>query len=103
MSSESSAPKTTRTDGISANSPGPVDGDAGTRAPTKGADTVRRHKEERRAERLRDINLQIADGTLVVRQMTVAQREAASRAAARVAERHQARRKVNPGRDKRDP
>ena len=45
----------------------------------KGAATVRRHKQDRRDESLRQIRAQIADGTLVVRQMTAAERTTASR------------------------
>jgi hypothetical protein len=41
----------------------------------KGVATVRRHKDERRAELLHDIDAQIANGTLVVRQMTAAEHE----------------------------
>jgi hypothetical protein len=44
----------------------------------KAAATVLRHKDERRAERLREIRAQIADGTLVIRQMTDAEHETAS-------------------------
>lgn len=45
----------------------------------KGAATVRRHKQDRRDESLRHIRAQIADGTLVVRQMTAAERGSGSR------------------------
>jgi hypothetical protein len=48
----------------------------------KGVATVRRHKDERRAELLHDIDAQIANGTLVVRQMTDAEHKTASPAAA---------------------
>ena len=48
---------------------------AAKRTRAKGRETELRHKEERRHERLRDIRAQIADGTLVVRQMTVAERD----------------------------
>jgi anti-sigma28 factor (negative regulator of flagellin synthesis) len=40
----------------------------------KGRETELRHQNERRLERLSDIREQIADGTLVVRQMTAAER-----------------------------
>jgi hypothetical protein len=50
--------------------------DARSRAAAKGMATFRRHQEERRADSLAQIRSQIADGTLVVRQMTTAQREA---------------------------
>jgi anti-sigma28 factor (negative regulator of flagellin synthesis) len=49
-----------------------------SRSATKGAETLRRNKAERRADKLVEIRAQIADGTLVVRQMTVAERESAS-------------------------
>ncbi len=38
----------------------------------KGAATVKRHKQERRADKLDQMLAQIADGTLIVRQMTIA-------------------------------
>jgi hypothetical protein len=41
----------------------------------KAAATVQRHKKERRAESLRQIQAQTADGSLVVTHMTEAQRE----------------------------
>ena len=47
----------------------------------KGAATKVRHKNERRTHRLYEIRAQIADGTLVVRQMTDAEHKAASQAA----------------------
>jgi hypothetical protein len=43
-------------------------------AAQKGAATLRRHAADRRAESLRRIREQIADGTLVIRQMTAAER-----------------------------
>lgn len=55
------------------------------RAATKGAATARRHREERRADRLNEIRAQVADGTLVIRQMTSEQHKAASHAARRAA------------------
>jgi hypothetical protein len=42
----------------------------------KRAATVQRKKDERRAECLSQIEAQIADGTLVVRQMTIAEHQA---------------------------
>jgi hypothetical protein len=57
-----------------------------TTSAQKGAATVLRHKEERRAESLRNIQRQTSDGTLVVRQMTAEQRDAASQVAHRVRE-----------------
>jgi hypothetical protein len=50
-----------------------------SRAAAKGAATLRRHRQERRADSLAQIRSQIADGTLVVRQMTVAERKAPDR------------------------
>jgi hypothetical protein len=47
----------------------------------KGATTVQRHRQERRDDKLDEIRAQIANGTLVVRQMTLEEREAASQAA----------------------
>jgi hypothetical protein len=41
---------------------------------SKGRETELRHREERRVEKLRDIRAQVAGGTLVIRQMTVAER-----------------------------
>ena len=51
---------------------------ARSRGSAKGAATVQRHARERRASSLADIRAQIADGTLVVRQMTPAERGAGS-------------------------
>ena len=47
-------------------------------AATKAVATAQRHRQERRAESLAQIQAQIADGTLVVRQMTTDERSAAS-------------------------
>jgi len=70
----------------------------------RAAVTVRRHKEEARAAKLTDIRAQIADGTLVVRQMTITEHRAASRAASRSRSQHQARRKVyTPRHDQESP
>jgi hypothetical protein len=55
--------------------------DARGRAAAKGAATLRRHQEERRAESLAQIRSQIADGRLIVRHMTSAQRKAHDRSA----------------------
>jgi hypothetical protein len=74
----------------------------------KGAATVRRRKGERRAARLDQIRAQMADGTLVVRQMTVAEHQTALQAAA--AHLHgkrgaasKAKRSANAGRDRLSP
>lgn len=56
---------------------------ARNRAAAKGVATSQRHRQERRAESLAEIQAQIADGTLVVRQMTTAERRAASGAGRR--------------------
>jgi hypothetical protein len=56
--------------------------DAPTSPAQKGAATFLRHKDEQRANRLHEMSEQIAAGTLVVRQMTDAERSAASQAAA---------------------
>lgn len=52
-----------------------------SRSAAKTAETVRRRKEERRTDKLDQIQDQIADGTLVVRQMSVAEHEASAEAA----------------------
>jgi len=65
--------------------------DARTRSAVKAAATVRRHREERRAESLDQIRDQIAAGTLVVRQMTAAQLQAASEATRLTQARNEAR------------
>jgi len=66
-------------------------GDPPTSPAQKAAATLLRHKEERRAHSLDQIRTQIADGTLVVRQMTVAQHKAASQAARGTLARNEAR------------
>ncbi len=52
---------------------------------------MRRRKEERRAESLREIEAQTADGTLIVRQMTPEQMEAASELGRETLARNEAR------------
>jgi hypothetical protein len=59
----------------------PLSAAARSRASTRAVATVQRHRQERRAESLAQIQAQIADGTLVVRQMTTAERSSASGAA----------------------
>jgi hypothetical protein len=66
--------------------------DARTRSAQKGAATVKRHKEEQRVERLVQMRAQIADGTLVIRQMTVAQLKAAGEAVRRKQSQHKGQR-----------
>lgn len=51
--------------------------DRRTNSATKAAETVRRRQAERRLESLDQIRAQTAAGTLVIRQMTVAEHEAA--------------------------
>jgi len=75
--------------------PAPLAGDVRSRAAAKAAQTSLRHKQDRRTEMLEQIRAQLADGTLVVRQMTVAQHAAASQAASRTLARNQARRGHN--------
>lgn len=58
----------------------------------KGAATTRRHKEEQRTTRLDEIRHQIADGTLVVRQMTDAEHATALHVASDAHVRNEARR-----------
>ena len=70
----------------------PVDGDDS--APTvaqRTAATLVRRKEELRSKRLSEMREQIDDGTLQIRQMTVAERLAASKVARSIGERNQAR------------
>jgi hypothetical protein len=55
-----------------------VPDDEKTTANEKRTETLRRRKEERRTEKLDDMREQVADGSLVVRQMTDAEREAHS-------------------------
>ena len=57
----------------------------------KTAATVLRHKEERRAESLRQIQTQTDEGTLVIRQMNDDERAEASQAARQTRTRNQAR------------
>jgi hypothetical protein len=78
MPSEVSTPTTDQADDTIPNTLRPLPGDARSRAAAKGLATFRRHKEERRADSLAQIRAQIANGTLVVRQMTIEQRKAAS-------------------------
>jgi hypothetical protein len=63
----------------------------------KTAETVRRRKEERRTDKLDQIQDQIADGTLVVRQMSVAEHEAASEVARQKLAQSQVRSKQRNG------
>lgn len=73
MPSNSSRPAADQA-AITISSTHPFSAGAGSRAATKGAATARRNKQERRVERLALIDAQIADGTLVVRQMPAADR-----------------------------
>ena len=79
MPSESSAPMVERSE---VTIQGPclrLPADARQRASAKGMATVQRKKEERRVERLAQIDAQIADGTLTIRQMTMAEHESVAR------------------------
>jgi hypothetical protein len=57
----------------------------------KSAITTMRRKQERRDERMREIRAQTADGTLVIRQMTPAQHDAAGEVARQTRSRIEAR------------
>lgn len=81
MPSESSILTTDQVEPTIPSARRPLPDDARGRAAAKGAATVRRRREERRAEKLAHIREQITNGTLVVRYMTIAQRNAASKAA----------------------
>ena len=76
------------------NAPGLLGGDERTRAAKKAVGTRLRHREARRADRLAEIRVQIANGTLVVRYMTAAEREAASEAARQTRARNEGRRNL---------
>jgi hypothetical protein len=82
MPSESSTPTV---EPARPNSGLPVVPDARSRSAAKGVATVLRRKEERRADSLAAMREQIADGTLVVRQMTSAERTGHAEAARRTA------------------
>ena len=60
----------------------------------KGVATLRRHAEERRAEKLNDMRAQMANGTLVVRQMTPEELETASATARLTLARNVARKRA---------
>jgi hypothetical protein len=55
-----------------------MSGDAPLNSAQKAAATIRRRTQNRRVETLREIREQIADGTLVIRQMTAAERTRAT-------------------------
>jgi hypothetical protein len=74
-----------------------VDEQRRSRSAAKTAETVRRRKAERRTDKLDQIQDQIADGTLVVRQMTASEHEAAFEAARQRLARTEARRKRGKG------
>jgi hypothetical protein len=98
ISIESSTPNPDQT-----NVPPPVaDNGAPVSSAQKAAATLRRHKDERREDSLRQIRAQTEAGTLVVRQMTVAQHEEASQAARQTLERNEARGRARKGEAKRD-
>jgi hypothetical protein len=91
VSNNSSTPPAGPTKGTQSESSSAASADIRTRSAVKAAATVRRHREERRAESLDQIRDQIAAGTLVVRQMTPAQRQAASEATRLTQARNEAR------------
>jgi hypothetical protein len=82
--------------------PLPAD-DARTNAARRGAATLLRRRNERRADSLDQIRAQIADGTLVIRQMTPAQQKAAARAARGALARNEARLEHTKALYNRDP
>ena len=70
MTGKLSRPNADRANLAGSNAPGLLVADERTRASQKAVGTLRRHKEARRSERLAEIRVQIANGTLVVRHMT---------------------------------
>lgn len=78
MPSESSTANTNHPNPLKSRTRPLIASGAQTSPARKGATTVRRRTEERRAEALRQIRAQIDDGTLVVRQMTAAERTTGS-------------------------
>jgi hypothetical protein len=87
MPSESSARSADWTSHPTASTRRPLSADARRRAAAKGASTIARHRQERRAERLAEIRAQTEDGTLIIRQMPIEP----SRGARGTAERRSAR------------
>lgn len=85
MSSGSSTPETHH-DTRHTDAPDPIAAGA-----AKGVATLRRHAEERRAEKLMDMRAQTANGSLVIRQMTAAELEIASQTAQQTRARNVAR------------
>lgn len=63
--------------------PGATQIEAWSRRSAKGVVTRERHKQERRVASLADIRAQIANGSLIVRQMTTKEHEAAVQAGQR--------------------
>jgi hypothetical protein len=103
MPSESSTPNPGHANVTSSGARAPVAAAERASRAAKGAATLQRHKEERRADSLGHIRAQIADGTLVVRQMTVTQHRAAIEAADKAHARNEARVKASKAPPKRDP
>lgn len=89
----SSTPNSDRANVPGSKAPGLLGGDERTRGVKKAVGTFQR-REEARVDRLAEIRVQIANGTLVVRQMTAAEREAASEAARQTRARNEARRNL---------
>jgi hypothetical protein len=97
ISTESSTPNTDQANAIALGA-----AEAPITSAQKAAATLRRHKDERREDSLREIRAQTAAGTLVVRQMTVAQHEAASQTARQTLARNEARGRARRGEGKSD-
>jgi anti-sigma28 factor (negative regulator of flagellin synthesis) len=95
MPSESLTPNSEPANMTAGPAPAVLSGAVQTRATEKALATVRRHKEERRADRLDEMRVQIAEGTLVVRQMSVVEHDAARLVARDASARNETRLKLN--------
>jgi len=91
MLGESSTPNPEPADVTESTAPSPLTESAQSRGAKKRSETVRRRIEERRTDKLDQLRAQVADGTLIIRQMTVAQREEASHDASQARARSDAR------------
>jgi anti-sigma28 factor (negative regulator of flagellin synthesis) len=76
MPSKPTAPSTEQANASNTSKPSPSPADVATGAAQKRAATLLRHKQETHADRLEQMRHQIANGTLVVRYMPVAERKA---------------------------
>lgn len=101
MTGKLSRPNADRANLAGSHAPGLLVADERTRASQKVVGTLRRHKEARRLERLAEIRVQIANGTLVVRHMTAEQREAEWQAARQARAQNESRRNLRSGGRKR--